>query len=249
MKDIIEIFIRDPGLAYHISSKIPFPYRFELEGRGSPGFKRRGDYQGIIELDKPDKELLKMPLSEALLKRRSIRRYRSKSIDFKVFSTFIYFVAAVQGYKYGYPLRTYPTAGALNSPEVFIHIDNVELIDKGIYHYNPFSHSLELIRSGDFKYEVYKASLEQSQVLESAFNILVVGVYDRTYSKYGLRAYRYVLEDVGHIGQNIYLVATALNLATVCMGAFIDDELSTIFQLNDGEFPLLLYSVGYPVSP
>lgn len=246
MKEVIDVFKGDPGMAYHIVSKIPFPYRFDLEWRVNPGFERRGEYLGSIDLDKPDENLLEMSLSDALSKRRSIRRYKSKPIDFKIFSTFIHFVAGIRGYKYGYPLRTYPTAGALNSPEAFIHIDNVESIDKGIYHYNPFRHAIELIKSGDFKREIYKASLEQSQVLEAAFNILIVGVYDRTYSKYGLRAYRYVLEDAGHIGQNIYLVATALNLGTVCMGAFIDDELSIVFQLEEGELPLLLYSVGYP---
>ncbi len=246
MKDILSDFLRDPGYTYHIVSKIPFPYEFDLEMRVNPGFEREYNYLGAIKLSEPDRELLSMPLGVALSKRKSVRRYKMRRVEFKKFSTFMYYIAGIRGYKYGYPLRTYPTAGALNSPEVFVHIDNVESIDKGIYHYNPFEHTLELIKPGDFKHDVYYASLDQSQVLEAAFNILVAGIYDRTYSKYGLRAYRYVLEDVGHLGQNIYLVATALDLGTVCMGAFRDDDLSRVFQLKERELPLLLYSVGYP---
>lgn len=246
MKDILAEFLKDPGYAYHIVSKIPFPYRFNLESRRNPGFDRRDSYLGVLKLSDPDRELLSMPVGIALLKRKSIRRYKMRRVEFKIFSTFMYYIAGVRGYKYGYPLRTYPTAGALNSPEVFVHIDNVESVEKGIYHYNPFQHSLELIRAGDFKHDVYYASLEQSQVLEAAFNILVAGIYDRTYSKYGVRAYRYILQDVGHLGQNIYIVATALGLGTVCMGAFRDDELSKVFHLKERELPLLLYSVGYP---
>ena len=246
MKDVLSDFLRDPGYTYHLVSKIPYPYEFDLDWRDNPGFERKDTYIGAIKLSEPDRELLSMSVGLALSRRKSIRRYKMRRVEFKKFSTFIYFVAGIRGYKYGYPLRTYPTAGALNSPEVFVHIDNVESIDKGIYHYNPFEHTLELIRQGDFKHDLYYASLDQSQVLEAAFNILVVGVYDRTYSKYGLRAYRYVLQDVGHLGQNIYIVATALDLGTVCMGAFRDDELSKVFRLKEREFPLLLYSVGYP---
>ena len=247
-KDILNLFVKDPGYSYHIISKIPYLYSFELEWRSNPGFNREYQYHSEVKLPQPDKNLLSESLGEVLEKRRSIRRYKHKTVEKNVFSTFIYYVAGIKGFKYGYPTRFYPTAGALNSPEFFLYIDMVEKISKGVYHYNPFNHSLELIAGGDFKNDLYYASLEQSQVLDAAFTILVVGVYDRTYSKYGLRAYRYVLEDVGHVGQNIYLVATCLGLGTVCMGAFKDDDVSRLFKLKDRELPLLMYTVGYPVE-
>ena len=132
----------------------------------------------------------------------------------------------------------------MNSPEIFLYIDNVESLPKGTYHYNPFNHTLELLKEGDFKHELYKASLEQDQILYAAFTLVIVAIYDRAYSKYDLRAYRYVLLDCGHLGQNIYLVATALGLGTVCIGAFEDDKIMELFDLGERELTVSIYTVG-----
>jgi len=49
--------------------------------------------------------------------------------------------------------------------------------------------------------------------------------------------------EAGHIGQNIYLQATALGLGTVSVGAFIDDEVKRVLGIK--EEPLYLFPVGW----
>jgi nitroreductase len=59
-----------------------------------------------------------------------------------------------------------------------------------------------------------------------------------------LRAKRYVHIEVGHAAQNLLLQAEALNLATVPVGAFRDDEVARLLQLPDDLEPLMLVPVG-----
>ena len=50
--------------------------------------------------------------------------------------------------------------------------------------------------------------------------------------------------EAGHIGQNIYLMAAALHLGTVAVGAFDDQRLLELFP--ELQFPLYIFPVGHP---
>jgi nitroreductase len=52
--------------------------------------------------------------------------------------------------------------------------------------------------------------------------------------------------EVGHAGQNIYLQATALGLATVAVGAFNDERVAEVLRLNKQVKPLYIMPVGKP---
>jgi SagB-type dehydrogenase family enzyme len=54
----------------------------------------------------------------------------------------------------------------------------------------------------------------------------------RLAAKYGPRAYRLALLDVGHVSQNIHLVATAIGLNVCATAGFIDDELDGALGLD-----------------
>ncbi|MFO7996297.1 MAG: SagB/ThcOx family dehydrogenase, partial [Dehalococcoidia bacterium] len=62
--------------------------------------------------------------------------------------------------------------------------------------------------------------------------------------RYGDRGIRYVHMEVGHAAQNIYLQAVALNLGTVVIGAFHDDQVSGVLNLPANEQPLYIIPVG-----
>ena len=75
--------------------------------------------------------------------------------------------------------------------------------------------------------------------------VVLTIVYPRTASKYGYRAYRYALLDAGFAGENLYLAAEALGLATVAVGAFYDEKICWLLRLDCGvEYPVLLFPVG-----
>lgn len=50
--------------------------------------------------------------------------------------------------------------------------------------------------------------------------------------------------EVGHTAQNIYLQAVSLNLGTVVVGAFYDDEVKKIMNMRDNEQPLCIMPIG-----
>ena len=50
--------------------------------------------------------------------------------------------------------------------------------------------------------------------------------------KYSLRGYRFGLLDVGHVSQNLYLVASALGLQVCATAGFIDDVLDSALGLD-----------------
>ena len=59
----------------------------------------------------------------------------------------------------------------------------------------------------------------------------MTGVFERTETKYGERAVRYVHIEAGHVPQNLLLQATALGLGAVPVGSFDDVAVSEILGL------------------
>ena len=62
--------------------------------------------------------------------------------------------------------------------------------------------------------------------------MIITGTFVKAVTKYGERGYRYVLLDAGHIGQNIYLIATALNLGVVGVCGFYDDKVNSLLSID-----------------
>ena len=82
-----------------------------------------------------------------------------------------------------------------------------------MYHYQPEGHVVSLVLEGSYQHSLARACLSQSFVGASPLSIVVAAEYERTAIKYGERGVRYVLMEVGHVGQNIALQAVGLGLA------------------------------------
>jgi len=136
--------------------------------------------------------------------------------------------------------RVVPSAGGLYSAEVYLGVRNVKGLDQGIYHYNVPNHDLELLSSGDPTEQVSKVCCDQPYTKEAGVIIFMSAVLARTKSKYGERGYRYALLDLGHLGQNIYLTCTALELAVMTTCGFFDDVGNDLLKL-DGLDETLMY--------
>ncbi|WP_148688151.1 SagB/ThcOx family dehydrogenase [Methanopyrus sp. SNP6] len=193
-----------------------------------------------VELPKPLK--MEMSVSEALEKRRSIREYRDEPITLKELSTVLW---AAQGITDPRGFRTAPSAGALYPLRVFVVVRKVEGLAPGIYVYDPKTHTLGLVRRGDFTAELQRACLDQEWVGRAAVDLVIVG-YERVLRpKYGERSFRYMALEAGHVGQNVYLACTALGLGTVAVGAFYDDRVKEILGITEGDaVPLYVFPIG-----
>jgi SagB-type dehydrogenase family enzyme len=185
-------------------------------------------------------------LEEAIAGRRSVRDFTRESISQSQLSQILW---AAQGISdTGEKLRTVPSAGATYPLEIFVVCGRkgIDGIDAGVYRYKIDSHSLTQHYKGDVRMELARAALDQEFVYQAPMDIVICALYERTAMRYGARGERYVHIEVGHAGQNIYLQATALGLATVAIGAFYDEAVREILRLDEPYKPLYIMPVGKP---
>ena len=188
-----------------------------------------------------------MSLEEAIAERRSIRDFTPEPLSRLQLSQILW---ATQGITdTAWKCRTVPSAGETYPLEIFIVCgrNGIEEIDDGIYHYNIDSHSLTLHYKGDVRLELARAGLVQYSIYEAPVAVVICALYERTLRRYGTtRGERYVHMEVGHAGQNIYLQAIALGLATVAIGAFRDEQVREVLRLDKQYKPLYIMPVGRP---
>jgi len=187
-----------------------------------------------------------MSLEEVITRRRSIRNFIPEFISHSQLSQILWATQGKSDTRQGY--RTIPSAGATYPLEIFMVCgrNGIDELDEGIYHYNIKSHSLILHHKGDVKLELARAALDQEFIYQASLDIIICAVYERTYRVYGGRGERYVHMEAGHAGQNIYLQATALGLATVAIGAFHDERVREVLRLDTQTKPLYIMPVGKP---
>jgi len=144
--------------------------------------------------------------------------------------------------------RAVPSAGATYPLEIFVVCgqNSIEEIEDGIYHYNVAHHSLTLHHKGDVRLDLARVALGEETIYQAPVDIIICALYERTTLHYGSRGERYVHMEVGHAGQNIYLQAAALGLATVAIGAFYDEQVREVLRLDKQYKPLYIMPVGKP---
>ncbi|MFQ6134615.1 MAG: SagB/ThcOx family dehydrogenase [Nitrososphaerales archaeon] len=206
---------------------------------------------GFIPSEVPLPEPVKegdVSVEEALLRRRSIREYTDEHLTLQQVSQLLWAAQGITEPRWGG--RTAPSPGPTYPLEVYVVVaeDGVEDLDTGVYHYIPQKHSLVSVAGDDRTPSLGLAALDQEWVYNARINIVISAVFERTTVKYGERGVRYVHMEAGHVGQNIYLEATALGLGTVVLGAFLDDQVKELMGLPEDEEPLYILPVGYPAE-
>lgn len=182
-----------------------------------------------------------MSVEEALMKRRSVRVYKEGPVMLAELSQLLW---AAQGMTYQRGLRTAPSAGALYPLEVYVVAGNVAGLPPGLYKYGREKHELLSLAKGDRRNDLCNAALGQSSIRKAALVLVLSGVYERTTAKYGKRGIGYVHMEAGHAAQNVYLQTVPLQLGTVVIGAFQDEEVKRLLKMRDRESPLYIMPVG-----
>lgn len=198
-----------------------------------------------ISLPKPR---LKGPISleEAIGERRSIRNFDSKTLNISQLAQICWATQGITeegGYK-----RAAPSAGALYPLELYLVIGegSIKGLEAGVYRYRPKAHSLEICSEGDKRSKLARVCLHQMFIAKAPLVMIITADYERTTRKYGERGVRYVHLEAGHAAQNVCLQAVALELGTVPIGAFRDEELSKILDLPENLSALYVIPIGYP---
>ncbi len=182
-----------------------------------------------------------LSVEAAIVGRSSTRNYKQDPVDLQAISQLLW---AAQGITRRSGYRTCPSAGALYPLELQLVAGRVEGLPSGTYRYDCANHAILHVGESDPRYDLAGAALGQSMISRAPATIAISGVFERTTRKYGERGIRYVFMEAGHAAQNIHLQAVSLNLGTVVIGAFRDDEVKRVLDLQPDESPLILMPVG-----
>lgn len=212
----------------------------ELDWENMPeSYKRYPAELQRFELPKPDLSD-GGPLFQVMARRRSVRSFAGRALAAKLLSQLLWAAQGITLNTGPYQFRTAPSAGALYPVETYVLVNRVDGFEPGIYHYGVQEHVLTLLREGDFSRVLARAVLGQGMVEKAAVVFAWSALVRRGTWKYEQRAYRYFYLDAGHIAQNVALAAVSLGLGSCQIGAYFDDEVNAVLQL-DGEKETALY--------
>jgi SagB-type dehydrogenase family enzyme len=149
-------------------------------------------------------------------------------------------------------LKTSPSGGARHSIEAYVLVRHVEGVGAGLYHYQPGSHQLHLIRklTDRAARAAIAAYLPQQGFYADASALMVMSaVFARVQWRYAFpRAYRTILAEAGHHAQTFCLAATWLGLAPFCTMALADTRIEQDLNI-DGVSESVLYATGVGPRP
>lgn len=129
-------------------------------------------------------------------------------------------------------LRAVPSAGARYPCELYIALRGASGLRPGLYHYTAAEHALETVHDTDCLPALSTAAGEAPAMVAADAIVLVSTVWWRSAWKYGDRAYRYCLQDAGHVASNVALVAMALGYRATIIHHFIDASVAQLMGLD-----------------
>lgn len=208
-------------------------------------------YPGAARTPLPGRDFaVAMPLGAALEQRRSVREYTLRPLPLETLGRLLHTSYGVRGLRrvdgVEFHDRPAPSAGGRYPLEIYAATQSVEGLADAIYHYDARAHELELVRPGLAQPTLVGLIMDQEMARDANLVLVITAVRERTMWKYGQRGYRHLFLDAGHVGQNLYLVATALGLGPTAVGGFLDRDLGELLALPADEEPFYALCVGQP---
>lgn len=128
--------------------------------------------------------------------------------------------------------RAYPSPGGLYPTEFYFFLNQVEGVEPCIAHYDARNHCLRVLKpqDGDAFGSAEVRGGEKS--IKAPVVCVMTSVPQRATAKYGSRGYRMALLEAGHASQNLCLAAQGLGLGSLVYGAYYDDELAALLDID-----------------
>lgn len=208
-----------------------------------PLFKEKCSNETIALNKEFDQLKINQSFNEILLHRKSNRVYSEQDISLDELAYLLYMSQGVKEIKGNYAtFRPVACGGARHEFETYLIVNHVQGLKKGKYHYLAQTHELEYLGEVDNMFETIDISLaHQTWATKSSVVFYWSILPYRCEWRYSFDAYRAALMDVGHVGQNLYLSATALHLGVCTLASFDLAFCNQCFDL-DGEEEFILYT-------
>lgn len=175
---------------------------------------------------KRTRKINKFSLINALQKRESVRNYTKIGIKMDTLSVILKYAFGIKGTTesingFDIPKRYYGSGGDLYPVRPYIFVNNIEGIKKGIYKYQPFTHSLRSISDNDVELDDFLEN-QAKAIKYNNINFAVIYVYEvnKNYVKYGETSLIHSILETGMMNQNLHLLAQAVGLGTCDIGGY-----------------------------
>lgn len=233
----------DVGALYHRASTPGFADALGALVNWGSRPARTKEYPAAVRVALPPATApSELSVAAAIGQRRSLRDYAGRPLTTGELS---WLLGAASGITGSGGLRAAPSAGAQFPIETYVAVARVDGLAPGIYHYVPADHALERVRDGTFGGDLMISGHGQEFLDQAPVVVVLSAVFQRLRWRYRERAYRYTLIETGHIGQNVYLAAEAAGLGACAVGAFLDDAVNRLLEVDGiNEAALMLLPVG-----
>ncbi len=187
----------------------------------------------------------KFDLFEAIQKRSSKREMTGGKISLDEVSLLLkYSCGITRRAVNGDGRRSQPSGGARYPLETYcLIVKPGKGLEPGLFHYDVKNHRLDILWKKEFTKEDLDKIASYEFVKDASLLIFLTAIFWRTQNKYGERGYRFILQESGHIGQNIYLLSEAMNLKCCALGGFriSDEQIEKLLNI-DGVTESLVYT-------
>ncbi|HOD53518.1 MAG TPA: SagB/ThcOx family dehydrogenase [Candidatus Cloacimonadota bacterium] len=222
---------------------VPFP----------PVQKSLDESQELILLPQATAEVVKKQnIFDCINNRASRRKFTTDEISLAELSFLLW---ATQGLKDQLmdgklTRRTVPSGGSRHPFETYLVVNHVTGLKEGVYRYQPMEHGLVYLFDIENRQEkTAKAALEQSMAGECAVCFVWSVIPYRCEWRYMLESKKIILQDSGHLCQNLYLACEALDLGTCAIGAYDQKLFDELIRLDGKEeFTVYVAPVGVPAK-
>ena len=141
--------------------------------------------------------------------------------------------------------RAAACTGALYEIELYVMTGDLPDLDAGVYHFNPADVSLRLLRKGDFRGNLVRATAMEPAVARAPAMIICTGTYWRNAWKYRARTYRHFGWDSGTLLANLLAVSAASRLPAEIVLGYVDSKVNRLLDLDTRcEVSLCLVPIG-----
>lgn len=207
------------------------------------------EHAKLIDLAAPkDLAVGKMPLIDAINRRKSRRRFSDGALTLEELSFLLWAAQGVHeiAEKGAATRRTVPSGGSRHPFEVYLVINRVDGLEPGLYRYLALDHKLCFLRADpELSKKIARACLNQAFVGKGALALIWTALPYRAEWRYTTVAHKLIALDAGHSCQNLYLAAAAMGAGICAIGAYIQAELDALLQIDGSdEFSVYAAVIG-----
>lgn len=208
------------------------------------------EHEEIIDLPEVNRSVIKKSdIFDCFMDRKSNRVYKEEDISLEELSFLLWATQGVKkvvGKTNFATFRTVPSGGARHPFETYLIVNRVEGLKKGVYRYLALEHKLvHLFDEEAMEEKVTEASEGQRFVASAPVTFIWSCIPYRTEWRYSVAAHKTILQDSGHLCQNLYLACEAIGCGTVAIGAYNQRSMDNFLKLDgENEFAIYIAPVG-----